>query len=730
MHRYSSLLLVAGLTLAGALGSCVDDIVIREDHGDPIGFYTEVHNHARSSLIHTTQNLDSFHVFAYCPDGTVFFENLHVQKTDPDKITDNFYNLSWDIEGGPYFYPRDAAWVDYYVYRYISGIEGGYGNTPNANGVLPPKLDVTALKQIIHEFKPYDRIENQEDLIIEHKRSYNNEVSGVWLRFHHALSQVELKAYAPNNNVRVVVAGAWFCNIINQGDVHWPRTNPDHPDNGYGLADDELFWVLPERTSAADVDNGNKINDLSGLNSWITEHRNDWKDNEVVVSKPYRSHYGSFFNKPIMLGATPNEEYVAPTKPTEPSEGEGEGDEATRSRSSRADGDDPTNRPNDPIHNGPLHDCTDYDNDGICDHLVYDNDIFRGTAASKLLTFSSDDLDDAGKHRPLNLLVPPQQLVPYNKNRDEDDNMMFYDEESTPNNHGAYILLAIQIYSIHGTDEHRHRHLVFPYNGPEKWNIDGQLINADGEIVDFLGNRLKMFDGVYFPVDKDGNKIFKEITDEEGNVIETVQVDNFGNRVDQQTGEVLDKNGNPMVSDYYTFETDGKGDPNFKWNKTFGWVCIPIDDLWRPGYKYTYILEFMGQNSGAGIYPPDDFDFTDLIEMDHSDDVRNGHFKLPSGDVTAYPSDRPYFNGDEEQARKFVEEKLGYTIIPSQEVRLRDPGTMNSKKKWVGKKQGDPVLSKPIDFRVTVDEWINNGYIELPMESYDGKQSVTKPNQN
>ncbi len=42
---------------------------------------------------------------------------------------------------------------------------------------------------------------------------------------------------------------------------------------------------------------------------------------------------------------------------------------------------------------------------------------------------------------------------------------------------------------------------------------------------------------------------------------------------------------------------------------------------------------------------------------------------------------------------------------------------MNSKKKWVGKKQGDPVLSKAIDFRVVVDEW-NNRDIPVDMEDY------------
>lgn len=681
--------------MCGALSSCVDDQVIKEDQGDPIGFLTSVNNHSRSSLIHTTQNLDSFHVYAYCPDGTVFFDNLHVQKVDPDEIQDNYYQLSWEIEGGPYFYPRDAAWVDYYVYRYISGIEGGYGNTPDASGKLPPKLDVSATKQMIHEFRPYDRIENQEDLIIEHKRSYNNEVSGVELVFHHALTQVELKAYAPNNNVRVVVAGAWFCNIINHGDVYWPYTDPNKPNNGYGFGDESLYWILPDRLNPADA---------TDVETNPTAHRNDWKMPQVV-SKGNRSHYGTFFTEPIMLGYSPNDKPADVTKPGEgtdtPTEGEGDGGETTLP-------DDPISSPD-----NPLRDCTDYDGDGVCDHYVNPNDLFRETYVSNLLTMHSHNED-----RPLNLIVTPQQLVPYNKNRDEQNNTMFYDEDAEPNNHGAYILLAIQVYSIHGTEEHMHRHLIFPYNGPEKWDVNGNLIDGD-DIVDFLGNKLDS-DGL--PVGDDGNPIF----DKDGN-----RVDKHGHKVDLDTKEILDSNGKPLKDSYnYEYGVSGNGDENFKWNKTFGWVCIPIDELWQPGHKYTYILEFMGQNSGAGIYPPDDFDFTDLIDMDHSDDVRSGHYKLPTGDPNAYDPERPWFDPTLSSPEEYIKNVLGYTLLPSQEVRLRDPGTMNSKHDWVGKKQGDPVLSKPIDFKVTVQEWIKEEDEKLDMEDYTGnggKEPVTPP---
>ncbi len=39
---------------------------------------------------------------------------------------------------------------------------------------------------------------------------------------------------------------------------------------------------------------------------------------------------------------------------------------------------------------------------------------------------------------------------------------------------------------------------------------------------------------------------------------------------------------------------------------------------------------------------------------------------------------------------------------------------------WVKKKQGDPVLGKPIDFKVVVDEWINLPPDIIDMEGVEG----------
>ena len=76
---------------------------------------------------------------------------------------------------------------------------------------------------------------------------------------------------------------------------------------------------------------------------------------------------------------------------------------------------------------------------------------------------------------------------------------------------------------------------------------------------------------------------------------------------------------------------------------------------WEKGKKYTYNLNFCSNNSGAGIYPSD----TELKG------------KVPTGDKNGY---------------KYI---LGTNGAPDKNV-------------------GDPVLTQPIDFTVTVDKWESN----------------------
>ncbi len=86
----------------------------------------------------------------------------------------------------------------------------------------------------------------------------------------------------------------------------------------------------------------------------------------------------------------------------------------------------------------------------------------------------------------------------------------------------------------------------------------------------------------------------------------------------------------------------------------YGYTCVPIDIDWKPGMKYVYNLEFCGNGSGAGVYPP------------------KPGTGFPSDNVV----DRP----------------------------VKDPDDEDS----VGKDVGEPVLDDPIRFTVDVDKWTDS----------------------
>lgn len=578
MHRYSISLLAAGLLVCNALTSCIENEIVAEDKGDPIGFVTSVNTLSRAGHLHTTENLDSFRVYAFCPDGTIFFDDNLVTKVDPDSIQNNYYHLSWNIEGGPFFYPRDAAWLDYWCYRYIKGFEGSFYNRETQE-YLPKGVDITFERQMIHNFEPVDELPEQEDPIIEHKRSYNNEVSGVELHFHHATSQIELYAYAPNRNVRVMVAAAFFCNIIDHGDIIFPQPKP------YGIGDNSLYWVLPERNEYG------------------------------VVNEFHRRHYGDYFEEPIMLGHSIAGS-IANRFPNIANKNKGSKSRADGDAGDGSEGNEGGSGVEPGV--GGLYDHTDYDNDGVCDHLVLE-DITQPDTLTHLLTM---------RNNKRNMLLVSQKLTEWNRNRHieytgEGSNKKAIVSDSV-NNHGAYIMLLVSIYNIHGTPEHMHRHQIFPYRQPEVKDENGTIIT---------------------PADQRG---------------------------------------------YDPYE--------------FAWVAMPIDTDWKPGCKYTYILEFMGSNSGAGLYPPDDLDLFGDLSANWVEDPSYGNS----------PAERPWqvsgpqepINSEEYKYPRPDKKRPEYKIVPNPWVRFWDPGTEDSQHNWVKKKQGDPVLGKPIDFKVVVDEWI------------------------
>lgn len=114
----------------------------------------------------------------------------------------------------------------------------------------------------------------------------------------------------------------------------------------------------------------------------------------------------------------------------------------------------------------------------------------------------------------------------------------------------------------------------------------------------------------------------------------------------EHTGEdyVKDDGENHIHQMFPTPDNDKSFDEDL-----YGYVCVPLTNgnggamVWEAGKKYVYTLEFCGQNSGAGLYPP-----------------TNDDPELPKAPDTP-----------------------------------------------TGKEPGDPVLDNPIKFTVKVDDWTN-----------------------
>lgn len=111
----------------------------------------------------------------------------------------------------------------------------------------------------------------------------------------------------------------------------------------------------------------------------------------------------------------------------------------------------------------------------------------------------------------------------------------------------------------------------------------------------------------------------------------------------ESIGDLIDTSSQPGKHIHQLFPITETYNPN-----AYGYTCVPVDFDWKPGTKYIYNLEFCGHGSGAGVYPPKDFE----------KNIDN----LPTGD-------------------NYI------TDIPS------------------GKQPGNPVLDNPISFKVTIESW-------------------------
>lgn len=177
--------------------SCSNDELKEAYQGEKITFTTKV-GASRAQVINGVADLESFRVHAETdPKGeNPFIDHKLAIKASEDNST-GIYELEQEI-----MWPDDAEEIEFWAY----GPEG-VGKPTHDGGTLH-----------FSNFSPDKEPSNQKDLVVAYTKS--KKTSGaVPLNFHHALSQVEVRAKCGDGNKHVKIKSAWIANLNSEGNL-------------------------------------------------------------------------------------------------------------------------------------------------------------------------------------------------------------------------------------------------------------------------------------------------------------------------------------------------------------------------------------------------------------------------------------------------------------------------------------------------------------------------------
>lgn len=182
--------------------SCSNDELKEIYQGEEIAFTTQVGRSIETSL----GTLDGFYVYADAPGASMFINGDVAEKENGSKYT--FKNS--------YFWPQGIEKMEFWAYGPKEIIDS-------------KNVHITAQSQILQNFTPANEPENQKDLVVAYA-NVDNKLEGmsVPLTFHHALSQIVIKAKCPSNNKRVYVKGVWMVNVNGSGTLEFKQDVTNH----------------------------------------------------------------------------------------------------------------------------------------------------------------------------------------------------------------------------------------------------------------------------------------------------------------------------------------------------------------------------------------------------------------------------------------------------------------------------------------------------------------------
>ncbi|WP_278701203.1 fimbrillin family protein [Phocaeicola sartorii] len=192
--------------------SCSNDELKEAYQGEKITFTTKV-GASRAQVINGVADLESFrvHAEAHGDKDYTWLEQELAKKASGDNSS-GIYKFETDK-----MWPADASSIEFWAYG-----PQEINNITHDGGLHIP------------DFSPKDSPKEQLDLVVAYTAS--KKTSGaVPLTFHHALSQVEVRAKCGADDKHVKIKGAWIVNLNNKG-VLWYDKN----------ATDNIRWALDD----------------------------------------------------------------------------------------------------------------------------------------------------------------------------------------------------------------------------------------------------------------------------------------------------------------------------------------------------------------------------------------------------------------------------------------------------------------------------------------------------
>ncbi|MDE6163708.1 MAG: fimbrillin family protein, partial [Bacteroides sp.] len=149
--------------------------------------------------------LNGFYVYADAPEYNMFLNGVKATKKEGNQ---SVYILSENK-----YWPSDVEQFNFWAYG------------PDDLALEEGEPKINTVSQVFTNFTPKKLGNEQQDFVVAYTEAHRNNVPGmaVPLTFHHALSQIEIKANRPDVNKNVIIKGAWIVNVKSSGTLSFNK---------------------------------------------------------------------------------------------------------------------------------------------------------------------------------------------------------------------------------------------------------------------------------------------------------------------------------------------------------------------------------------------------------------------------------------------------------------------------------------------------------------------------